>query len=94
MNNAPIDEALLPLHRFLADLTAVIDGFEDDGAGVRMNLASLGITMPLVLDVGANADNQLALGAAPPLYYLETTVEQVHHSIKLTIVPDQNLLRE
>lgn len=93
MENMETDEALLPFRDFLTELTAQVAGFEDPEAGVTMELESLGVEMPLVLDIGLREDGSLALAAAPPLYYLETTIEQVYHPVKFTIVQDQTLTR-
>jgi len=88
MEYEQIDEALLPMHELLVELSTVLAGYEDPVEGVRMELEALGIEMPLVLDISLREDGSIALGAAPPLYYLETTVEQVHHPVKLRIVKE------
>lgn len=88
------DEALLPLRDFLAEMTAQVAGFEDREAGVTMELESLGVEMPLVLDVAVREDGSIALAAAPPLYYVDTTIGQVYHPVKFTIVQDQTLTRQ
>ena len=86
MEEEEIDEALLPLHRFIADLVEAGLGLESDG--VRMGIESLGIEMPLTLDVVMQQDGRLAIGAAPPLYYFETSLAQVHHPLKVLITRD------
>lgn len=88
MEYEEIDEALLPLHVFIGELTEVVAGFEDANHGVRMEIEALGLEMPLTLDVFTREDGSLAIGAAPPLYYVSTSVEQVHHPVKLLITRD------
>jgi hypothetical protein len=86
--SSQIDEALLPLHQFIAELTEAAAGFEDEG--IRMEMQSMGIEMPLTLDIASREDGSLAIGAGPPLYYVETSIEQIHHPVKFLITKDDS----
>lgn len=80
-----IDEAMLPFNEFAGSLS-VLDGIiTDDLNLVSMHIENLQISMPLQLDISADENGEITLGASPPLYYVSTTVMPVFHNIKITV---------
>ena len=82
---AGLDEALVPLHLHLAALVP-------PDAQHGMTVESVTAEMPVELDVLSVGDH-LALGSAPPLYYLETGFAASPHRRRVTIV-DEALLAD
>lgn len=78
-----LDEALVPLHLHLA---ALVPPEEQHG----MTVEAVSAEMPVELDVLPVGDH-VALGSAPPLYYLDTGFRSTPHRLRLTIVEQSEL---
>ena len=89
MNYEQIDEAMLPFFEYVQKLSAFDNGtITDQSNSMTMRIESVGIEMPFELDIQSDGDGNLVIGASPPLYYVQTTVEPVFHSMKIRLVED------
>jgi hypothetical protein len=85
-----IDEAMLEMGDFIAQM-ADVDGYlEDIEMGTATRLQHVEMEMPLQLDMHVNDDGSLVLGGSPPLYYVSTTVSPVFHQFKVKIHVTEN----
>lgn len=80
-----IDEAALTLSEFIESLTNVNGEVRDAQAGFSMTAKVITMGMPVELDVAVTPSGAIALGATPPMYYLETSVMPVFHQLTLTL---------
>lgn len=80
-----IDEAFLSLGDFFVELTDQEGRVEGGDYGFDMEIESLKLGLPVQLDIIVNEDDSVQVGAAPPLYYVETSVTPVFHSIKISL---------
>ena len=82
-----IDEAFLPLAAFFEEMAGLEGTVQDAAAGVAMTVEAAEVSLPIELDLTVEAGGTVALGAVPPLYYVETTIMPVFHQITLTLEP-------
>lgn len=84
-----IDEALVPMHEHLAAMLEV-DGLAiDEENAMQMQISEISIESPLQLDIITGTGNEMVIGSSPPLYYMETGILPVFHSIKCRIVAER-----
>jgi hypothetical protein len=90
-NYEAIDEAMVPMHEQIVAMLEITEGqLETDVEGFRMQLESVGVELPVQLDVIVNDDGEVVIGSSPPLYYLETGVLPVFHHIRFNAVAIEN----
>ncbi len=78
-----IDDAFLPWSVFIADLSSIDGQIEEEG--VRMEIEKIKVGLPIQLEILPDEEGQLAIGAAAPLYNLETSFLPVFHQLELTL---------
>jgi hypothetical protein len=86
-----IDEAFATLGQNLEsylDLPARLEGSFGDER-VVLSAEEIAITTPIELSIAVAEDGTVAIGCAPPLYAIETTVVPVFHTIRFTAVADE-----
>jgi hypothetical protein len=86
-----MDEAFAP---FAGNVTAFADvlGLFEDAQGIqRFRVTALSVETPVELVVQTDSDGAVRLGAAPPLYRVDTTVLPVFHRLRMTLVPQHRL---
>ncbi|HKK09330.1 MAG TPA: hypothetical protein VJ939_00765 [Bacteroidales bacterium] len=84
-----IDEAFLKLSDFIQELSEHESKVEGGDYGFNMEVEEIKLGMPIQLDIVVEEDGKIALGGVPPLYYVETSVMPVFHSIKLSLGKDK-----
>ncbi|MEU6765552.1 hypothetical protein ABZ916_23895 [Streptomyces sp. NPDC046853] len=86
---APDDGLRAPLAEFLTRLGAAaqVDDAAMDGA---MRLTSLGLDLPVELDVGTDADGALRVRACPPTQRVATTFLPVFHRMTVRITGEEH----
>jgi hypothetical protein len=84
-----IDGAFLPLREALAQMLVFTGSLSNEEAGVRSHIYECTIELPLELDVSRNDAGDLALGSAPPLYYVDTTYRPSYHRVRFTASIDE-----
>ena len=62
--------------------------FTDEEKSLTMSIESVTVETPFELDIQTDNNGKLVIGASPPLYYVQTTVEPVFHSMKIRIIED------
>lgn len=83
-----IDEALLPVSDLIKEFVnplRVIEPSHDPQTGYRLYADQVTISMPMEMDMFGETDEQVSLGAAPPLYHYQTSYEPALHQLKMTI---------
>ena len=80
-----VDEAMLPMSAFFAEMTDVDGYLVDDEMGTAAQLQKVEMSFPMELDIQVSEDGSLLLGGSPPLYYTETTFVPVFHQLKIEI---------
>jgi len=86
-----MDEAFVPLHRLLPDLLPLTAVIEDEELGVRQIVTGCEVDTPIELDlvVGSGSTaGTVQIGAAPPLYHLETSDLPVFHRVRITVTSE------
>ena len=88
-----IDEAFAPFRENVLAYAQISGELRSEEAGFSVSVEAIEIDTPLELDVYAplEAGAPLALGCAPPLYRLATSIEPVFHRLRLTLVPASEL---
>ncbi|MBC9794794.1 hypothetical protein [Sinomicrobium weinanense] len=91
MNDDYLDEDFMFLSRFIEDMAAVDEVLQDSymDKAMTMNIESMETRTPCELHIEVDENNQVRIGAIPPLYYVETTVMPVFHHITLKIVKEK-----
>ena len=84
-----IDPAFLPLREALAQMLDFPGVLSNEEAGVRSHIYECTIELPIELDVVRDDDGRLALGSAPPLYYVDTTYRPSYHRVRFTATPSE-----
>lgn len=89
MNYAHLDEAMLPFFEFVHGLSDIEGGHLVNGdESVSMSIESIAIETPFELDFQIDSDGTMTIGASPPMYYVQTTIKPIFHSMKLRMVED------
>lgn len=87
-----IDEAFLSFQHIIERMLSMDSEFIDHELGIRSYIYAYEIETPLELDIVRDADGQLQIGSAPPLYYLDTSIRPSFHRLRFTAqlaeVPD------
>lgn len=84
-----MDEAFLPLHRLVHDLTPIAAELVDDEAGVRTYLTAVDIDAPLEFDVTVTGGGGVVIGASPPLYSVRTSFLPSFHAIRFRVEAEE-----
>lgn len=79
-----MDEAFLPMHRLLPSLLPLTAPIEHAGLGIRQTITGCDVTTPIELDLTVG-DEGVVIGAAPPLYHLETSELPVLHTVRVIV---------
>ena len=86
-----MDEAFIPLHQLLPDLLPLTAVIEDEELGVRQIVTGCEVETPIELDLvvghGMSA-GEMQIGAAPPLYHLETSYLPIFHSVRIIVTSE------
>ena len=85
MNRAPIDEAFEQVAEFIDQLTDIEGQVLDPEHGINMEIEEATLGIPIQLELIVDEQGQVALGIAPPIYYVETSVIPVFHHIELSL---------
>lgn len=82
-----LDELLLPMHEYIQELIHLnASMLEDEETGVRLYPESVSIEMPLEMQIDpAGRAEDMMIGAAPPIYYANTSIQPVFHRIQVNI---------
>jgi hypothetical protein len=86
-----IDEAMSTMSDFISQMTELDGHLVDDEMGAAMRVEKAEMSMPVQLDFHINDDGSVVLGAAPPLYYVHTTISPVFHQLKVEITASENV---
>ncbi len=89
--NEGIDEAYADFVDNLVAFADIPGVFEDPHHIQRLRVRRIEVETPIELDLRSSNGDVSALGSAPPLYRLETTIMPVFHTLRLTLVPDAEL---
>ncbi|MFT3877537.1 MAG: hypothetical protein QM708_14120 [Propioniciclava sp.] len=84
-----MDEAFIPLHRLLPALLPLSPPIEDAARGIRQTITACEVTTPIELDLTVTG-GQVQIGAAPPLYHLETSLAPVLHAVRIVVVTGES----
>jgi hypothetical protein len=87
---AIIDEAMLAMSEFVAQMTEVDGYLFDEEWQVATRLEDVEMSIPIQLDLHVNDDGRVTIGGSPPLFYVDTTVMPVFHQLKVTINVNEN----
>jgi len=81
------DEDFIILSDFVQEISAIdyylTEEFKDEDITLTVEKIQMETACQLVVNV--NDNNQVQIGAIPPMYYVETTFMPVFHNIKLSI---------
>ena len=81
-----IDELLLPMHQYIQELinlqSSVIMDIDEQ---IQLYPEQMSIEMPLEMQIDGLPDQKVIIGAAPPIYYANTSIQPVYHSIRVNI---------
>jgi hypothetical protein len=89
-DNDVIDEAMLEMSEFVAQM-ADVDGFlYDEEMLASMQMERVDLSIPMQLDLHVMEDGTVKLGGSPPLYYTETTILPVFHQFSIKIKLTEN----
>ena len=80
-----IDAALLPFHQFVEELTDVPGVLRDPLGIQQMHVEEVKVDFPILMDIVQTNEGEIEIGAAPPLYYVDTTIGSIYHQISLTV---------
>lgn len=83
-----LDEALLPFHHFVEQLSDLDGWVGEKESPVQMRLEKAAMELPIQFEVETAHESVLALAASPPLYYLETSFMPVFHQLKIVLELD------
>lgn len=83
-----LDEALLPFHRFVEQLSDLDGWVGEKESPVQMRMEKAAMELPIQFEVETAHESGLALTASPPLYYLETSFMPVFHQLKIILELD------
>lgn len=80
------DEAYLPLSQHVKALMPVEDCLiYDEARGIFTYAEEVKVTMPVEIDIAVGPDGSVTIGSAPPLYYADTALQPVFHSLTIRI---------
>lgn len=85
-----IDEAMLEMSEFVAQMTAVDGYLFDEEWQVATRLEDVEMSIPVQLDLHVADDGLVTIGGSPPLFYINTTVMPVFHQLRVTISVNEN----
>lgn len=89
MDYSKIDEAMLPFFEYVQKLSEFEkSSFTDEEKSFTISIESVSVETPFELDIQMDEDGKLIIGASPPLYYVQTTVTPVFHSMKIKMMED------
>ncbi|WP_044398256.1 hypothetical protein [Lacinutrix sp. Hel_I_90] len=81
------DEDFIALHEFILEMANVdfylTEHFLDEEIVLKPKKIETQTPVQLAIEIDEN--NEVKIGAIPPMYYVETTFMPVFHNIKLTI---------
>lgn len=86
-----MDEAFAPFAGNVTAFADVLGLFEDAQRIQRFRVTALSVETPVELVVQTGTDGAVRLGAAPPIYRVDTTVMPVFHRLRMTLVPQHRL---
>lgn len=93
VEEARMDEAFAPLRDNILGYAEISGELRSPEAGFSMTVERIEIETPIELGVYAGqAGGPLAIGCAPPLYRVSTTLQPVFHQLRMTLVPVAELL--
>ena len=84
-----IDEALVPFHEHINAMLDIEGYIKNDDAGCSSMIEEVGIESPVQLDIIVDDEGKVTIGSSPPLYYVDTAVQPIFHSIRFRAVPEQ-----
>lgn len=90
MNNDPIDEAFLPMNEVVEILGDIEGRITDWQEGVQMDIDKVELELPMQLEILVDENDEVMIGGAPPLYYVETSFMPVFHQISLVLTVSEN----
>ena len=82
-----IDEAFAPFAGNITAFADVLGMFEDEAKTQRFRVTRLHVETPVELELRTAPDGTVSLGAAPPIYRADTTIQPVFHALRMTLVP-------
>ena len=84
------NEDFIPLSEFLEEMGSIDFYFKERflDTDVSMSVEQLRAESPCQLLIEIDQENNIKIGAIPPMYYVETTIMPFFHKIKLTIVKE------
>lgn len=85
-----IDEAMLAMGAFVAQMTEIDGYLVDDLMETAMRVEKIHMSIPIQLQLEVRDDGSVMLGSSPPLYYTETTVLPVFHQLNVNITVTEN----
>ena len=85
-----IDEAMLEMSEFIAQMTDVEGYLYDLDMLTSMQLEKVNLSIPIQLDLHVMEDGSVRLGGSPPLYYADTTFLPVFHQMNINIKLNEN----
>jgi hypothetical protein len=83
-----MDSAFMSFADALAEMLDFRGEIVDEEAGVRSRITQCSIELPIELDVSRDESGALVLGAAPPIYYVDTSYRPSYHRIRVTATHD------
>jgi hypothetical protein len=86
MERSSLDEAYLPFAEFSSDLANLDGMILDDEEQLSMVVDEVTCDMPVEMDILIDKDGKVEIGAAAPLYYLETSFVPVFHQLKVKLI--------
>lgn len=84
------NEDFIPLSEFIDEMGSIDYFIEEQFAGtnVSMSVEKLKAESACQLLIEIDEENEIRIGAIPPMYYVETTIMPVFHKIRLTIIKE------
>jgi len=86
-----IDEAYVSFVDQLVAFGSIPGVFEDPHHIQRLRVRRIEVETPIELDLRSSDGSVNAIGGAPPLYRVETTIMPVFHTLRLTLVSAADL---
>lgn len=77
-----MDEAFIPFHQLVENMTSIEGEMYDEKMGVRSYIFEFEIDTPVELDILTDEDGIVQIGTVPPLYRVETSFRPSYHRIK------------
>ena len=80
------DEAFIPFGAMIEQMLAIKGEITNPAAGVRSCVYEFGIESPIEISVARDENGALHIGAAPPLYRVNTSIRPSYHQLSFTAV--------